>query len=188
MDDYVSKPIRVEELVGALSRSRPLEAGQEGTTLEAATGGAGQLSDPEPESETRRSTPLPPSSPDPTPRAAVLDPTALENLLAVVGGEFEYLVELIDSFLEEAPKLLAELDGYVADGDPAGVRRVAHSLKSNGADFGARVFSELCKKLEMMGKDGDLEGAADLVARIAAEYKDVEASLGAVRREGRIGS
>ena len=27
MDDYVSKPIRIEELVEALSKSRPVEAG-----------------------------------------------------------------------------------------------------------------------------------------------------------------
>jgi HPt (histidine-containing phosphotransfer) domain-containing protein len=83
---------------------------------------------------------------------AVLDLAALENLLSVLGGEFEYLAELIDSFLEDGPQLLAELNQYVQAGDAAGVRRVAHSLKSNGADFGATTFSSLCKELEMMGK------------------------------------
>ena len=94
-------------------------------------------------------------APRTVPDVAVLDPAALENLLSMLGGEFVYLEELIDSFLEDAPQLLAELDQFVEGGDSAGVRRVAHSLKSNGADFGATTFSNLCKELEMVGKSGD---------------------------------
>ena len=116
----------------------------------------------------------------------VLDKVALTNLLDIVGGEFEYLQELIDSFLEDAPQLLAELDTYIADGDATGVRRVAHSLKSNGADFGANKFSSLCKDLEMIGKSGDLDGAAVLADQIAAEYQQVELALMAVIQAGEI--
>jgi HPt (histidine-containing phosphotransfer) domain-containing protein len=104
----------------------------------------------------------------------------------MLGGEFEYLVELIDSFLEDAPNLLAELGQYVEGEDAAGVRRIAHSLKSNGADFGATTFSRLCKDLEMMGKEDAMDGAGDLTAQISTEYGRVEAALVAVRREGRI--
>jgi len=179
MDDYVSKPIRIEELVAALSKCRPLEGSQEG------------------EEQMDRIRPVSPQggnvegeagseAPAPAPNAAVLDPAALENLLAVVGGEFDYLVELIDSFLEEAPQLLAELNQAVEGGDAAGVRRVAHSLKSNGADFGATAFSNLCKELEMMGKSGEVDSAADLSGQVVAEYERVELALVAVRREGRI--
>jgi HPt (histidine-containing phosphotransfer) domain-containing protein len=95
---------------------------------------------------------------------------------------------LIDSFLEEAPQLLAELGQFVKEGDAAGVRRVGHSLKSNGTDFGAPTFASLCKELEMMGKSGTLDGAADLSAQVVTEYEKVEAALNAVRREGRLGS
>jgi CheY-like chemotaxis protein len=180
MDDYVSKPIRVEELVGALSKSRPLDASQEG-------GEARDSTRPPRVEAVAEATSSPPSDTSAAmPDRAVLDPAALENLLAVVGGEFDFLVELIDSFLEEAPQLLGELKQFVEDGDAAGVRRVAHSLKSNGADFGATTFAELCKELEMVGKSGELEGAADLLAQIMAEYKKVEAALAAVRREGEI--
>jgi CheY-like chemotaxis protein len=183
MDDYVSKPIRVEDLVGALSKSRPLH-------LEAGQGEDGAQAEPveavpiDVETEATSSPPLDTSAL--APDQAVLDPVALENLLAVVGGEFGYLVELIDSFLEEAPQLLGELKQFVEDGDAVGVHRVAHSLKSNGADFGATTFAELCKELEMVGKSGELGAAADLLAQIMAEYKKVEAALAAVRREGEI--
>jgi CheY-like chemotaxis protein len=177
MDDYLSKPIRIEELVGALSQSQPLEAGQAGPLELEGTPGGNTPPPPGPPPEAR-------GQAEPASRAAVLDRAALQNLLAVVGGEFDYLVELIDSFLEEAPQLLAELDQHVAGGDAAGVRRVAHSLKSNGADFGARAFSELCKELEMVGKSGDLGSAAGLAAQIGAEYARVALALETLRREG----
>ena len=80
--------------------------------------------------------------------------STLEGLLAMLGGEFGNLAQLIDSFLEDAPKLLAELDKYIAGSDAGGVRRVAHGLKSNGADFGAMRFSAFCKELEAYGEIG----------------------------------
>ena len=63
---------------------------------------------------------------------------------------------------------------------------MTHSLKSDGADFGATTYSELCRELEMVGKSGVLGGATELSAWIVAEYEQVEVALAAVRREGRI--
>jgi HPt (histidine-containing phosphotransfer) domain-containing protein len=104
----------------------------------------------------------------------------------MLGGEFHYLAELIDSFLEDAPQLLVQLDQYVAVQDAEGMRRIAHSLKSNAADFGAARLSNLCKELEMAGKAGVLDGAAQLSAQIRAEYDRVEVALQAVRQAGKI--
>jgi CheY-like chemotaxis protein/HPt (histidine-containing phosphotransfer) domain-containing protein len=180
MNDYVSKPIRIEELVEALSRSRPLATSQKAedrglqARSELVADAAGEV------------LPQPSDSPEPGPDAAVFDPKALEDLLSMLGGEFDYLVELIDSFLEDAPQLLGELNQFVETGNPAGVRRVAHSLKSNGADFGATTFANMCKELEMIGKSGELDGAANLAAQIVTEYGRLEAALSAVRREGRL--
>jgi HPt (histidine-containing phosphotransfer) domain-containing protein len=120
------------------------------------------------------------------PDAAVLDPAALDNLLEMLGGEFDYIVELIDSFLEDAPKLLDDLNGYVWKADREGIRRVGHSLKSNGADFGASRFSGLCKDLEEKGRSGQLGGIAELAGQVSEEYRRVEAALTAVRQEGRL--
>jgi CheY-like chemotaxis protein len=180
MDDYVSKPIRIDELVRALSRTRPLGARQSEEEQAARMipklikkgAGKGAISDKTP--------------PEPVPEAAVLNPEALENLLSMVGGKFEYLVELIDSILEDGPQLLAELNQAVEDGDATVVHRLAHSLKSNGADFGATTFSSLCKELEMLAKSGQLTGAAGLAAKMQAEYEKLETALEAIRREGQI--
>jgi CheY-like chemotaxis protein len=178
MDDYVSKPIRIEALVAALSKSRPMPPAESESVHH-------DTPDSQVDEEVIRGDGNAALQP---PGADILDRAALGALLETVGGEFEYLKELIDSFLEDAPQLLAELDGYIATGDAPGVRRVAHSLKSNGNDFGASKFANLCKQLEEIGKSGDLQGAAGLAEQIAAQYQQVERALLAVLQAGQIKS
>jgi signal transduction histidine kinase/CheY-like chemotaxis protein len=175
MNDYVSKPIRIEELVRALRASRVTERSVIASEASVA------VQSPHLVQEMASPTALAALAMTP---ADMLDPTVLKNLQVVLGGEFSNLVMLIDSFLEEAPKLLSELNRYVADGDAAGVRRVAHSLKSNGADFGAIMFSNLCKELEALGRSGVLDGAAALLAQARDAYGRMEATLKAVKEKG----
>jgi signal transduction histidine kinase/CheY-like chemotaxis protein len=176
MDDYVSKPIRVDALVDALSKSRPIAHVEEADTDSIS------ITESLDDRETREVI----GEPKQTLVTDVLERAALGTLLDVVGGEFEFLNELIDSFLEDAPQLLAELETYITEGDASGVRRIAHSLKSNGADFGAGRFSDLCKELEMIGKSGELDGAAELGSQIVAEYQQVKLALEAVLQAGEI--
>jgi histidine phosphotransfer protein HptB len=103
--------------------------------------------------------------------SAFLDQGALDELRRL-GGE-EFLVELVDAFLADAPAQLAALHTV----DVTEVRRAAHTLKSNGATFGAGHFSELCRELEEHAKRGELAGAPDLAARIEAEYALVAVAL-----------
>ena len=105
----------------------------------------------------------------------------METLLEVIGGERELLVELIDSFLETAPPLLARLNQGVAQGNAAEVRTAAHTIKSSSKDFGATRLAELCQELEDMGKAGTLGGTAELAAQVEAEYRPVKAALEAER-------
>jgi len=122
------------------------------------------------------------------PEVGVLKVAALSDLLTTLGGEFANLVQLIDSFLDEAPKLLSDLKQFVESGDAAGMRRVAHTLKSNGTDFGAARFAQLCQELEQLGKAGVWEGVAGLHSQLTAEFERVRAALMEVRNQGRIGS
>jgi CheY-like chemotaxis protein len=188
MDDYVSKPIRVEELVAALSRSRPLARAslQDGHSRSAPESADTALQrEPSPAEKTADLGTISDGSENAL-DGPVLDTDALANLLSIVGGEFVYFEELIDSFLEDAPQLLAGLDQSVAADDIVEVRRIAHSLKSNGADFGATTFMLLCKELEMQAQSGTLNGAGELARQITSEYKNVAAALAAVRRNGHI--
>ena len=111
------------------------------------------------------------------PSAARLDPAAIENLLALVGGDPAFLVELVSTFLDEAPTLLADMRDALERGDAGGVRLAAHSLKSNGNDFGATTFASLCKQLELLGRTGDLAPAPALLAQTEQEFVRVQAAL-----------
>ena len=168
MDDYLSKPIRVEQLVGALRRSRPSTTPAQGSA--------------EPVAPVE----LPgPASSGPAEQATSsgteLDRAALDKLLALVGGEPALLGELIDSYLQETPALLAALRRCLEQGDAAGLRQAAHPLKSSSRDFGASQLAEWARQLEELGKAGTLDGAAALLERVEAEYPSVKAALEAVR-------
>ena len=159
MDDYVSKPIRVEALIEALERAATaLQISGEGVSKEARDG-----------EQTR------------TASEVLLDPAALENLRQMAGSDPSFVTELIDTFLEDAPKLLEDMTQALEAGDAAGLRLCAHSLKSNGAEFGATVFSEICKQLEMIGKAGNLGGAGTLVTQAKAEFARVSSALKTIR-------
>jgi len=159
MDDYLGKPIRVEALVSALNRCRPQA---EPAPLSSASPGQG-------------------TAPEATPAGTALDPSALDTLLALVGGEQALLLELIDSFLQETPPLVAALRRSLEEGDAERLRRAAHTLKSSSRDFGANQLSESARALEAMGKAGALAEAAALVAQVEAQYPQVQAALEAVR-------
>ena len=156
MDDYISKPVRMEELMGALERCQPLSG--------CADGSAKVL-------KTAIQTTAAGSS------AAAIDPAVLEGFRGMMG---ESASELITLFLEDTLELLAKMWESVAEGDAETLQRAAHTLKGNSATLGAMRLSGLCKELEFMGREGKLEGVVEKVAQIEAEYEKVKAVLESV--------
>ncbi len=114
----------------------------------------------------------------------IIDRTVLDGLLESFGGDMEFLGEMLDTFFEDSPRQLEAARTGLAAGDAEAVRRAAHSLKSNCANFGALVLSGQCRELEMLAKAGSLEGGAELLARIAAGYEQAHAALEAIREGG----
>jgi HPt (histidine-containing phosphotransfer) domain-containing protein len=113
--------------------------------------------------------------------AEIIDRAALDVLLETVGGDLEFLGELIETFFEDSPEQLAAAQEALANDNAEALRRAAHSLKSNSANFGAMELSQKCKELEEMAKSGTLAGAAGLIDQVAAEYEKAEAALKAIQ-------
>ena len=59
------------------------------------------------------------------------------------------MLELVDTFLEEAPRMLDELRAALAAKDADRFRRAAHSLKSNSNTFGALKLGAMARDLEL---------------------------------------
>lgn len=107
----------------------------------------------------------------------LIDRTTFDDLKQMSGAEF--INELIDAFLEDAPTMLENLRTAVAGGDEESFRRNAHSIKSNATTFGATELAGLAKELEVMARQGNfevgdrLEALRDAYDRVAAELKEM---------------
>ena len=154
MDDYVSKPIRVEELVGALERSARRDT-------RAATAAAIGV-------DTQRAT-------------ASIDRGVVDQLTSTMGGAF--VGELIDTFIENGRELVATLQRALADTDVDTFRRAAHSLKSNAETLGAAALATVARALEAMARAGSLDGAAEPLRQLAAHYETAARELEEIRSD-----
>ena len=85
---------------------------------------------------------------------SVIDQAAFDELKQMAGGD--YINELIDAFLEEAPSMISQMEAALSSRDAEVFRRNAHSLKSNANTFGAMELGSLAKELEMMGRENNL--------------------------------
>ena len=83
-----------------------------------------------------------------------IDKSTFEELKQTTGSDF--INELIDAFLEDAPNMIQNMQTALATGDAGSFRRNAHSLKSNAYTFGAMELGILAKELEAMGKENNL--------------------------------
>ncbi|MEP7301597.1 MAG: Hpt domain-containing protein [Caldimonas sp.] len=108
--------------------------------------------------------------------AAVIDPHTFDELQANAGADF--VAELVDTFAEEAPPLLAELRSALAAGAAERFRRAAHSLKSNSSTFGAIRLAVLARDLELGGMPVD----GHAIDALAEELRITLAALQALAR------
>jgi two-component system, sensor histidine kinase and response regulator len=150
MDDYISKPVDMQELAQVLSQCQPLAA----------------------EAEVSAS----PESPIPLLDTHVLN--ELRQFLgddtgAVVG-------ELIDFYLADTPLLLAAMKTAVEQQDFEDVQRLAHGLKSSSASLGAMGVSELCRHLETVAPSKNMGEVAATLTRLEAAHQAAAAALAEV--------
>lgn len=106
----------------------------------------------------------------------VIDPHTFDELQANAGADF--VAELVDTFAEEAPLLLAEMRAALAAGAAERFCRAAHSLKSNSSTFGASHLAATARDLELGGLPVDARGV-DAAAR---EFETTLAALRALAR------
>ena len=117
MDDYLVKPVTLDQLRGALGEtrlhSRPVQAGEDD----------------------------------------ILSRDLLRQLREDVGAAETR--EVIEAFLESAPRLLASLGDGVARADTIAIQRAAHTLKASSATLGALDLSRRCEELERLCRAGE---------------------------------
>ena len=105
----------------------------------------------------------------------VIDKSTFDELKQMSGDDF--INELIDTFLEDTPKMIAEIKSAYAANNIESFRRAAHSMKSNAATFGASQLAALAKELEMLGKENKLHETGDRLKALDEAYTSVHSEL-----------
>jgi CheY-like chemotaxis protein/HPt (histidine-containing phosphotransfer) domain-containing protein/anti-sigma regulatory factor (Ser/Thr protein kinase) len=154
MDDFVSKPFRLDELRRTLERwlSEPSPP-----RLEPANGE--------------------PGAPDASPE---LDERALAELSALRRpGGGDLIGKVVRLFREGTPDLLRNIEDAAGrrDGDALGA--AAHSLKSSAACVGALRLAESCERLEHLARTSQVADAVAYAPNVTARARRVIAELGA---------
>jgi HPt (histidine-containing phosphotransfer) domain-containing protein len=152
MDDYLTKPIKPDDLGAALNRL---------------------FADAPP------AAPAAASAPDQPAAGAAFDFSAA---LSYVGGDRVLLDELLAIFAEDAPVRLEAIRKAIAGGDAEGLIREAHTLKGALKVLGAAAAAGLALDLETLGREGDMGRARETGAALERAMDRLTQELGASRR------
>jgi CheY-like chemotaxis protein/HPt (histidine-containing phosphotransfer) domain-containing protein len=157
MDDYIHKPARQEDLKSMLERwmgQKREEAAEVDRTNDECN------------------------------LARVIDADVINGLRSLTAGtQPDFLIELIDLFIEDAPGRIAQMRDAVANDDAAAVERAAHALKSSSLNLGARRMHALCEIIEERVSRSPQRIASTLIATLEEEFARVRRALEAEKKK-----
>jgi CheY-like chemotaxis protein len=148
MDDYLVKPVRLEELALALGKQHPADGDR--------PAGEGTASGSR-EAE------------------ATIDRVVLDGIREDLGSAA--VQKVIAEFLRSSPSLIAKLQEAAARGDASAIRALAHNMKGTSATLGAVALSHGCAELEDVSSSGSVPDATARVAAIETLYAAARTAL-----------
>jgi two-component system, sensor histidine kinase and response regulator len=168
MDDFITKPVRLEAIGAVLERwvTRPPEterACAPAAAVAPRTGVAGAAAG-DAAAAVR-------SADDP------LDRAQIELLLSLDDGQGETLAEIVNEYIRVATEGRGELLREIDQRDSGGLARTAHTLKGASANVGASGMAEVCAGLELRARQAQVDDAAALMEQFEAEFERVQAAL-----------
>ena len=149
MDDYLSKPVRPEELDRVLGRWVPGTSGPEEGSSRATDGAL---------------------NPD-----GSLDRSVLADLRTIRSeGGGDIVQGLVGHFLEETPPHISALREAAKRGEAESFKRTAHALNGICRGVGASRMGSICSELERLGDSGDLASVPESLSRLREEFDRVK--------------
>ncbi len=149
MDDYISKPVRLEDLTPVLERWSQFATNR-------CPGGVPAVSvegEPDPETEETEGTRSHLSQPEPEPETPLpeLDNNTIDRdrLSELSRGDRQFELELLQTFMEDAPTYIEEARNALEAGELTELARRAHQLKGASSTVAIREMPEVAKQLEI---------------------------------------
>jgi CheY-like chemotaxis protein len=156
MDGYLSKPIRVKELLDLLREYEALPAQ------------TSEVSHPPEQEECRYVG----DDGEHVDRRALLDR---------LGGDSQLLSELIEIYLSESPSLLAAAQRALREKNGQDLARAAHTIKGSAGNFIARATLETAEQLEAFAEQEDFSRAQEAMSGLEREMERLGRALNALR-------
>jgi signal transduction histidine kinase/CheY-like chemotaxis protein len=144
MDDYISKPIKLEELARVLDQC---PSRRPGTSTEAHAQESNSM------------------------EGLSYDQEVIRGLASAVG--WDALVGVLQTMINDAPRLLSGLQQALVNDDAPQVRMWAHTLKSNAMTIGAAALVQQFQEIESRAADGSVSAAELKVAEAQADYRQL---------------
>lgn len=93
---------------------------------------------------------------------------AIQRIRDAVGDDDEVIADILQSFVDEVDVQLGLLKTAAATQDAKTLHRIAHTLKSSCRDLGDASTGDMCAKLEIDARAGDISNAGE-ASRLIAE-------------------
>ncbi len=160
MNDYISKPVRLEELALALSKCQ----GRNSSDFISRKTIFAHTSTEEPITTLNI-------------EHSIIDTTILNSLRDMMSGNEMEFQQLLNCYLAEAPKCIQNIQVLSATKNTQALWKAAHSLKSSSASVGATNLAQICKQLEAKGRSNDIESIQEICSQLYREYELVKKTL-----------
>jgi len=158
MNDYISKPIRMNELSAAIQRVQTITQTADNVENE-------EIAPTEDEIPTAVTTDEHP-----------VDPNALQKFAEMMGENGDTMItELIRLYLEGTPTLINEFAHGLAEQDMASIQHAVHTLRSGSAQIGAYSFAAIATELDDLCYRNDLPAIVTKADSLLAAYERVMA-------------
>src|SRR5581483_1333983 len=158
MDDYLSKPVRPEDIRLILER----------------WGSRAQISEQPDEPATRPGGLSSPETPAP---AAKPEPVDMERLLDFANGDPNNLSELMELYLQQTTKQIEQLNTAVETRNADAVKHLAHSCAGASSTCGMSGMVAPLRELERQGNDGLEPNAPQLASDVNSEFARIQKFL-----------
>jgi CheY-like chemotaxis protein len=175
MDAYVSKPIQADAFIELVELLGEADAADGDRQLSA-----------ESQSADFESVADDPATSSPEVQAAAMKSTAAFDLKEAVNkcfGKFEFFLDLVDGFFEEADDSMRSMKNARMQGKTAEVQNLAHHLKNTVVYLGARPTTDAILEVELAAKYGDIAALDQALTKLDQLLKDLKSSLTEYRRQ-----
>lgn len=152
MDDYLSKPVRIEEIQNLLQKW--------GSKIVMERKNLREIVE------------------DAKPTLQFVDETKISFLKDLTSEEdIFFFIELIDIYLNDTPKTIQKLSEAITTDDAKKVEFFAHKVKGSSLTLGIVKVFELAEKIELCGRKNELENLQPMIEELKGFYENAIVDL-----------